>query len=103
MGGFNKKTGVFSLTQSKAGVWCRKRNSERLGLIEHCAKLLRDAGHEVLSVHGNFLEVKAMPGQVWEALSGQPSDPERESHHSVTVHGRCHCIRVLKTLGIARL
>jgi hypothetical protein len=81
MGGFNKKTGVFSLTQSKAGVWCRKPNPDRLGLIDHCARLLRDAGHEVLSVHGNFLEVKAMPGQVWEALSGQPSDPKREALH----------------------
>ena len=81
VGGYNKKTGVFSLTQSKAGVWCRKPNPDRLGLIDHCARLLRDAGHEVLSVHGNFLEVKAMPGQVWEALSGQPSDPKRESLH----------------------
>jgi hypothetical protein len=81
MGGYNRKTGVFSLTQSKAGVWCRKPNPERLGLIEHCAKLLREAGHEVLLVQGNFLEVKAMPGQVWEALSGQPSDPQRESHY----------------------
>ena len=58
-----------------------KANPDRLALIEHCAKLLRDAGHEVLSVHGNFLEVKAMPGQVWEALSGQPSDPKREAVH----------------------
>ena len=81
MGGFNEKTGVFSLTQSKAGVWCRKPNPDKLGLIDHCARLLRDAGHEVLSVHGNFLEVKAMPGQVWEALSGRPSDPKRESLH----------------------
>lgn len=81
MGGFNKKTGIFSLTQSKAGVWCRKPNPDKLGLIDHCAKLLCDAGHEVLSVHGNFLEVKAMPGQVWEARSGQPSDPKRESLH----------------------
>ncbi len=81
MGGYNKKTGVFSLTQSKAGVWCRKSNPDRLGLIEHCAKLLRDAGHEVLLVRSNFLEVKAMPGQVWGALSGQPSDSQRESHY----------------------
>jgi hypothetical protein len=81
MGGFNRKTGVFSLTQSKAGVWCRKPNPDRLGLIEHCAKLLHDAGHQVLLVRSNFLEVKAMPGQVWEALSGQPSDSQRESHY----------------------
>jgi hypothetical protein len=81
VGGYNKKTGVFSLTQSKAGVWCRKPNPERLGLIEHCANLLRESGLEVLSVQGNFLEVKAEPGQVWEALSGQPSDPQRESHY----------------------
>jgi|HubBroStandDraft_2_1064218.scaffolds.fasta_scaffold08915_6 hypothetical protein len=81
MGGFNKKTGVFSLTQSKAGIWCRKPNPGRLALIDHCANLLREAGHEVLLVQGNFLEVKATPGQVWEALSGQPSDPKREAFH----------------------
>lgn len=81
MGEFNKKTGVFSLTQSKAGVWCRKPNPQRLGLIEHCAELLREAGHEVLLVRGNYLEVRAMPGQVWEAISGQPSDPKREAFH----------------------
>jgi hypothetical protein len=81
VGGYNKKTGIFSLTQSKAGVWCRKPSPDRLGLIEHCARLLRDAGHAVLLVRSNFLEVKATPGQVWEALSGQPSDPKREALH----------------------
>lgn len=81
MGGFNKKTGVFSLTESKAVVWCRKRDPDGLGVMEHCAKLLRDAGHEVLLFRSNFLEVRATPGQVWEALSGQPSDPMREALH----------------------
>ncbi len=81
VGGYNKKTGIFSLTQSKAGVWCRKPNPDRQGLMEHCARLLRESGLEVTSLHGNFLEVKAGPGEVWEALSGQPSDPKCEALH----------------------
>jgi hypothetical protein len=81
MGGFNKKTGVFGLTQSKAGVWCRRPSPDRLGLMEHCARLLRESGLEVVLLHGNFLEVKAGPGQVWEALSGQSSDPKRGAHY----------------------
>jgi hypothetical protein len=79
MGGYNRKTGVFSLTQSKASVWRRKPNPQKLDLIEHCASLLQESGLEVLKVSHNFLEVKGTPGQVWEALSGQPSDPKREA------------------------
>jgi len=26
------------------------------------------------------LNVKATPGQLWEVLSGQPSDPDRETY-----------------------
>lgn len=81
MGGYDDRTGVFSLTQTKARYWCRKPGASQTDIIEYSAKLLREAGLQIVSVHGNYLEVKASPGQVWEALSGQPSDPERESYH----------------------
>lgn len=76
---YDKKTGIFNLTQSKASVWCRRPG--RSNSIESCAVLLREAGLEVVTVQGNYLRVKATPGQVWEALSGQPSDPKREAHY----------------------
>ncbi len=81
MGGYDKKAGIFSLTETKARAWCRRPDAPRIHSIEYSAKLLREAGLEVISIHGNYLKVKATPGQVWEALSGQPSDPERESHY----------------------
>jgi len=83
MGGYDDRTGVFSLTQTKARYWCRKPGASQTDIIEYSAKLLREAGLQIVSVHGNYLEVKASPGQVWEALSGQPSDPERESYLSL--------------------
>jgi hypothetical protein len=82
MGGYNKKTGIFSLTPAKARVWCRRPGAAReRNILEYSANLLREAHLGVLPVRGNYLEVKATPGQIWEALSGQPSDPKRESLH----------------------
>lgn len=86
MSGYNKKTGVFGLTWTKASYWFRRKDvpQECRALADEngmafFACLLTKAGLEVLHVDRAYLNVKATPGQVWEALSGQPSDPEREA------------------------
>jgi hypothetical protein len=79
--GYNKETGVFQLTQTKAHAWCLRPDVTRMTTMEDCAALLREAGLEVQSVHARYLDVKAKPSQVWEALSGQPSDPSRATYY----------------------
>lgn len=79
--GYDEKTGIFHLCQSKARFWCRRPGATWRDPIQFSAKLLRDAGLEVLSVQGNHLTVKATPGRVWEILSGKPSDAKREARH----------------------
>jgi hypothetical protein len=76
MSGYNPKTGVFSLTHSKASTW-----AGRSAPMDVYAQLLRDAGLEVLSVEPMYLTAKAKPSQIWEALSGRPSDPNRAAYH----------------------
>jgi len=48
--------------------------------MEFFACFLRHHGLEVLHVDRAYLNVKATPGQLWEVLSGQPSDPDRETY-----------------------
>ncbi len=85
MSGFNPKTGTFELTASRARFWLRRTEYppelKALEGMEFIAGLLRHAGHEVVKVRNGWLTVKATQGQVWEALSGQPSDPEREARY----------------------
>ena len=85
MSGFNKKTGLFELTATKAKYWFRRKDvpteCRELKDMEFYACLLRHHGLDVLHVDNAFLRVKATPGQIWEALSGQPSDPEREAYY----------------------
>lgn len=88
MSGYNKSTGIFELTFTKARYWFR-----RVEFSDACTKydpekdmdfygcLLANAGLPVVHVNRAFLQVKARPGQVWEALSGRPSDPEHEAYY----------------------
>ena len=86
MSGYNKKTGVFELTATKAKYWFRREDVPEecrpLDSMEFYACLLRHHGLEVLHVDAAFLRVRSTPGPVWEALSGQPSDPEHEAYYT---------------------
>jgi hypothetical protein len=85
MSGYNKTTGLFDLTQTKASHWLRRtdfpaecRGKEGMAFV---AALLRALGYEVPTVRSNWLSVKANPDQLWEALSGEPSDPAASEHY----------------------
>ena len=77
MSGYNQATGIFELTYTKAKYWHRKPVDPAIEVnpltMEYYAEVLRRAGLDVLAVKGAFLRVRATPGRVWEALSGQPS------------------------------
>jgi hypothetical protein len=38
MGGYDKKAGIFSLTESKSRAWCRRPDAPRNNSIEYYAK-----------------------------------------------------------------
>jgi hypothetical protein len=104
MSGYNKETGIFELTASKANYWFRRQviplevwnknlaptyiqpdtgkqfKSLQLGMKLY-ADLFRYYGCEVLKVGPNFLSVKATPEKVWEILSDKKSDSNRASHY----------------------
>jgi len=87
MSGYNKETGICLLTWTKASFWFRRedvpencRALRDTGKMEFFACFLRHHGLEVLHVDRAYLNVKATPGQLWEVLSGQPSDPDRETY-----------------------
>ena len=86
MSGYNPSTGVFELTATKAGYWLRRSDlppsCDKTAGMEFYAALLRHFGHDVIKTGSSYLHVHATPGQVWEALSGQPSDPEHEKHYT---------------------
>ena len=81
MSGYDKRTGVFELTATKASYWLRRETPEELGVIESCVFLLRQAGFEILKQGSGFIRIKATPEQVWETLSGKPSDPEHAKQY----------------------
>jgi hypothetical protein len=89
MSGYNKETGVFELTATKAEFWFRRqdipdelvekyRGSGGWPLIK---AVLAWQGLEIIKDGGNYVRVKATPEQLWQALSGQPSDPDRARHY----------------------
>jgi hypothetical protein len=85
MSGYNQTTGLFGLTQTKAMYWLRRHDAPaecngKAGM-DFIAALFRAFGYEVPTVRSSWLEVKANPDQVWEVLSGQPSDPIRSAHY----------------------
>jgi len=95
MSGYNKETGVFELTFSKANFWLRReptpellQKMEKSGIelplthtMEIAEALFKVFGFEITKIGSGYLHVKATPEQVWEVLSGQPSDPKRASHY----------------------
>ena len=85
MSGFDAKTGIFQLTATKASDWFRRqdvpeelRNADEWQVIQ---AVLKWQGLEIVKVGKAYLDVKATPEQLWEALSGQPSNPERSRHY----------------------
>lgn len=90
MSGYYEKSGIFELTSKKSGVFFKResppegfKSKEAFGSMYFLSDLLRFFGLEVVKVASNYLRVKATPGQVWEALSGRPSDPEKEKWYHV--------------------
>ena len=86
MSGYDVRSGVFELTAKKAAFWLRRRDipcavvagTSGMGFY---AAVLGWQGLEVTRVGGSYLHVKATPEQLWEALSGKPSDPVRASYY----------------------
>lgn len=87
MSGYNKKTGIFELTVTKAEYWFRRKDvpdelkqahADKWGLIK---AVLKWRGLEITKEGKAFVGVKATPEQLWEALSGQPANPERSEHY----------------------
>lgn len=75
MGGYNKSTGIYDLTITRAAFWLRRSD-----IPESCARqsgmafyscLLHYHGLEVICVADTYLRVKATPEDVWEVLSNQ--------------------------------
>jgi hypothetical protein len=88
--GYSEETGIFELTSTKARVFFRSEvvpegfhSEEPFGSMYFLADLLRFRGFEVVKVAGNYLHVKASPGQLWEALSGKLSDSTKEGWYRV--------------------
>ncbi len=88
MSGYNKRTGWFGLTQTKARQWCRHSPDESIeadyGSLEYCFHHLKKKGFKFKDAvwsDENFVEVKANPDELWEALSGQPSDANRSNYY----------------------
>jgi len=61
---------LYRLSISQAGHYCRKPECSAVRNMEGYARILEDAGVEVIDVHGTWLEVKTTQGKVWTALSG---------------------------------
>jgi hypothetical protein len=74
MSGYNPSTGIYDLTATKAEYYHRKPidNTIQTKGMHYFAEVLRRSGLEVVSVHKNFLQVKATQEQIWGALSGKP-------------------------------
>lgn len=104
MSGYNKETGIFELTATKAHYWFRRKTiplkvfnqnlsptsiqpdtGKEFKSIDLSMKLYADLfrfyGYEIIKLGPNHLSVKATPENVWEVLSGQKSDPQRSVHY----------------------
>lgn len=86
MSGYNAKLGVFSLTATKAASWFRRRDvpvsvvDGKFGM-DFYAAVISWQGLEIVRHGGSFVDVKATPEQLWQALSGLPSNPARASYY----------------------
>jgi len=83
MSGYNNKTGVFELTQTKAAYWLRRERwpegftPKQQEFMFVVAEFLGFLGYEVIKVRSSYLSAKITPEQLWEALSGQKSEPSK--------------------------
>ena len=83
MSGYNTETGIFELTSTKGSYWFRRKElpaevaAKNNGGMKLFSDLFEYFGFEVTKLRSNYLHVKANPDQVWEVLSGQPSDPQK--------------------------
>jgi hypothetical protein len=94
MSGYDPERNIFELTATKMSYWFRRKDFPP-GVVEHCeccghqltppdqvvVRLLEHFGLKVLKDGGNYLVVRGSPEEIWEALSGQPSDPQRAQHY----------------------
>ena len=95
MSGYCKKCGIYEITGSKIGFWNRRTDEQVLQLFPSrdwktegpvgVVDILQACGLEVVKDGGNYLHVRGTPGQVWEALSGRPSNP----NHYVSEQRSC--------------
>ena len=86
MSGYNVETGFFELTYTIAHHWLRRTDipdqcGQNRESMEYIACILRWQELEVKKVASAFLQVKATPEQLWQALSGQPDVPERSAYY----------------------
>ena len=81
MSGYNKDTGIYEMTNTKAKYWLRRKDIPD-SIVEldgnFFANLFEHYGFEITKTGSGYFHVVATPGQVWETLSGMPSDPEME-------------------------
>ncbi len=84
---YNSKTGFFNLTQTKARFWCRHTPDESIkadyGSLKYCFDYLKKKGFkfEKAWIGESYVKVQASPDELWEALSGEASDPNRSSYY----------------------
>lgn len=72
MSGFNRKTGFYELTATKAEYYCRTPDCpDKFTSMDFYATKLAQAGFDVVRVHNTWLEVDASEGQVFGCLSGR--------------------------------
>jgi hypothetical protein len=86
MSGFNRSTGFFDLTGSQASYWLRRNDipaecSACTPGLRLAKCLLEHYGVRVVADHTSWLEVEATQAQIWEVLSGQPTDRRRTRYH----------------------
>jgi hypothetical protein len=89
MSGWNKKTGFYELTYSQAQYWFRRNDlpeeciaSKGKKYLDVIAFILENHGLKFVSHHSAWLEVNCnSAGEIWEALSGLPSNQEIVSYH----------------------
>lgn len=85
MSGYNEQDGTFELTQTKGYYWFRrtdvptellrepKPNGRKRSKWYLIIEVLKWQGIEIVRLGSGFVRLKATPGQVWTALSGQPA------------------------------
>jgi hypothetical protein len=60
----------YKLSISQARYYCRKAECSGISSMEGYARILEDAGIEIVEVHATSLEAKTTQAKIWTALSG---------------------------------